>query len=108
MASCNMTIKVIIVGVPVIAILQDVSPNGRFVGLSLLISTFPLSCMGLILVPKMLMVRRDRLGGVREKRGSKQRVRVSGMTDDNAARRSSEMKGSENPRFSGVQTVTIQ
>ena len=65
---------------PIIVILQSVSPNGRFIGLSLLTSTFPLSTMGLILVPKMLTIRRAKLGAlVGDKRGSRQGTRVSGL-----------------------------
>ena len=47
---------------PTLIILQEVSPNGRFIGLSLIISTFPFSTMGLIFLPKVLAIRRQRMG----------------------------------------------
>ena len=90
----SLFVKVIFVGVPIIVILQGVSPNGRFIGLSLLMSTFPLSTMGLILVPKALTIRRSRLGAASgDKRGSRQKTRISGLPADNAA---SETRTSEN------------
>ena len=68
------------VGVPVVAILQTVSTNGRYIGLSLIVATFPISTMGLIFVPKMLVVRKERIGGPKSStRGSSQGVVVSGL-----------------------------
>lgn len=51
-------VQVLIVGVPVILILQDVSSNARFLGYSLLVFTFPVTTTGLIVLPKVLTVRR--------------------------------------------------
>lgn len=93
-----------------IAILQDVSPNGRFIGLSLLTSTFPLSCMGLIFIPKMLMIRRESHGTAVATRGSRQGIKVSGMEEPSASRKSSNEHEQGNPDMprTRVQTVTIQ
>ena len=68
-------------GLPVVAILQNVSTNGRYIGLCLLVWTFPMSTMGLIMGPKMFVVRRERLGlSSPEKRGSRvPGTRVSGL-----------------------------
>ena len=110
---------------PIIVILQNVSPNGRFIGLSLLTSTFPLSTMGLILVPKMLTIRRAKIGALSgDKRGSRQGTRVSGLnetvarTSDNgnstlAEARESHIENDHGTRNTGfnsprVQTVIIQ
>jgi hypothetical protein len=51
-------VQVLIVGAPVVFILQDVSPNGRILGYTLLMWTFPMTVVGLIFLPKMLTVRR--------------------------------------------------
>ena len=94
------------------------SPNGRFIGLSLLVSTFPLSTMGLILVPKMLAVRKEKVDD-KPKRGSKAGTRVSGLDENRAhpidateTRQPSETRGSlasqtglPSPR---IQVVTIE
>ena len=44
------------------AILQEVSTNGRYIGLTLIVWTFPMTNMGLIMLPKILAVRREKLG----------------------------------------------
>lgn len=51
-------VQVLIVGVPVVLILQDVTSNARFLGYSLLVFTFPVTTAGLIVLPKVLTVRR--------------------------------------------------
>ena len=49
---------------PVIILLNETNPSARYVGLSLLTFSFPVSCMGLIILPKALLVRKiQRLGG---------------------------------------------
>lgn len=45
-------------GAPVVYILQDVSSDGKYMAYSLLIWTFPMSTMGMIILPKVLAVRR--------------------------------------------------
>lgn len=73
-------VQVIVVGVPVIILLQDVSSTGRYIGLSLLVWTFPMSVMGLIMAPKMATLRREKLGGMNStKRGSTEGIRVTGL-----------------------------
>jgi hypothetical protein len=77
---CLCIAQVMVVGVPVVAILQTVSTNGRYIGLSLIVSTFPISTMGLMFVPKMLSVRNEGKGGpTATTRGSSQGVKVSGL-----------------------------
>ncbi|CAB9524353.1 Gamma-aminobutyric acid (GABA) B receptor [Seminavis robusta] len=51
-------IQVLVVAAPVVALLNDVSTDARFFCYTLLIWTFPMSTMGLILVPKIVMVQR--------------------------------------------------
>ncbi|CAB9500493.1 Gamma-aminobutyric acid (GABA) B receptor [Seminavis robusta] len=74
-------LQVFIVGAPLIVILNDVSTTGRYIGLALVVCTFPLSTMGLIFVPKALAVRKASRGGNREEtmRGSSPGVRVTGV-----------------------------
>jgi 7 transmembrane sweet-taste receptor of 3 GCPR len=50
--------QVYLVGAPVLQILRNVSPDGRFIGETLLIWTVPMSTLGLILFPKVLLVRK--------------------------------------------------
>ena len=55
--------QVLIVGGPLIALLQGVDPNLQTLGLALLTFTFPLCTMGLIIFPKVMAVRKmSRLG----------------------------------------------
>ena len=51
-------LKVMIVTVPVVLLINDLSSNGRFLCYSLLVWTFPMSTMGLIILPKIVTVRR--------------------------------------------------
>ena len=43
-------------GVPVVIILQDLDPTGRYLGLCLLVFMIPMCTMGLIMAPKMYLV----------------------------------------------------
>ena len=52
--------QVYLVGSPVLAILHGMSTNGFYIGQSLLLWTFPMSAMGLLIFPKMLLVHRQR------------------------------------------------
>lgn len=78
-------LQVIVVGAPVVAILQDVSTNGRYIGLILIIWTFPMSSMGLIMAPKMMAVRRaiSGTGNHGTTRGSRGQGSVTGIQNDN-------------------------
>ena len=51
-------LQVLLVGAPVVALLQDVSSDIKFICYALLMFTFPMSTMGLIILPKILIVRR--------------------------------------------------
>ena len=55
--------QVLIVGGPTIAMLKDVDPTMKYLGLALLTFTFPVSAMGLIILPKIMVVRRKRRKG---------------------------------------------
>lgn len=85
--------QVYIVSIPVLLLLGDASADGSFVGLSLIIVTFPLTNMGLIIGPKMVKVyedgkpRRSTLGGPR---GARDHVRVTGLGEDPSNRPSIE------------------
>lgn len=77
--------KVIVVGLPVVALLQDVSTDGRYIGTALLVWTMPMTTMILIMGPKMLAVRkarrnRNNVQGSTSKRGSSEGTRVTGIT----------------------------
>jgi hypothetical protein len=45
--------EVILVAVPTIVILRDVSTDGRYLGLIFLVLAFPMSALGFIMVPKV-------------------------------------------------------
>lgn len=64
-----------------VAILQDVSAEGRYIGMSLIIWTFPMSTMSLIMVPKMMVVRSQKLGIGKHgaSRGSRDHITVTGL-----------------------------
>jgi hypothetical protein len=47
-----------LVGIPVIFILNGVSTNGNFIGSALILWTIPMSTMGLIILPKVVTVAR--------------------------------------------------
>lgn len=78
-------VQVIVVGLPVVALLQDVSTDGRYIGTALLVWTMPMTTMILIMGPKMLAVRkarrnRNNVQGSTSKRGSSEGTRVTGIT----------------------------
>ena len=64
---------------PMVFLLGDLSSDGRFLGASLVIWTFPMTTMGLIMLPKMVAVHFPPNGSPRGKRGSSSGVRVSGL-----------------------------
>jgi gamma-aminobutyric acid type B receptor len=78
--------EVILFAVPMIALLRDVSTDGRYIGFVLLIWTFPMSTLLLIVGPKVLAFRRARAesSGGRRKQPTRGRslgeVHVSGLT----------------------------
>jgi hypothetical protein len=45
--------EVLVVAVPTIVILRDVSTDGRYLGLMFLVLAFPISALGFIMVPKI-------------------------------------------------------
>ena len=104
-------IQVILVGLPVIAILQDVSTDGRYIGQTLLVWTIPMTTMSLIILPKMFLVRRAKRGGdadrTSSKRGTSQGTRISGLSEPPPAstRSSGVTGGSKGPV---VQTVIYE
>ena len=73
-------------GIPVVFILRDVNPNGRYFGIAFLLWTFPASAMSLIILPKVIAYRRFIRGddGRRKSRFSvaKSRVHVTGLASD--------------------------
>ena len=76
--------KLLIVGVPTFAILHDSSTNGRYIGMCLLVWSFPMTNVGLIFVPKMYAVYQDRHSrgsAPQPPRGSTTPVRVTGLED---------------------------
>jgi hypothetical protein len=79
--------EVILFAVPMIALLRDVSTDGRYIGFVLLMWTFPMSTLLLIVGPKVLAFRRARAEsrGCRRKQPTRGRsvvggVHVSGLT----------------------------
>ena len=109
--------KVAIVGVPVVAILQRVSTDGRFIGLCLLVFMVAMSNMGLIVLPKMITVwRMHRIGSASPPsvRGSREvGTRISGLVTPTvsagpAVAGDHSMDRHEGIRPSRIQTVTFE
>ena len=82
-------IQVILVAIPVVVILRDVSTEGRYMGLVLLIWTFPMSTVILIMGPKFVAYFRatgTSISGnsrTRKSRGPSQgRVQISGLSGE--------------------------
>jgi hypothetical protein len=77
--------EVIVVAVPTIAILRDVSTDGRYLGLMFLVLAFPMSALGCIMVPKVLAYRESFNLRPVSRRGdhiAKGSVRVSGLNEN--------------------------
>ena len=55
-------LEVIIVAIPMIFILRDVTVDGRYVGLVFLTWILPMSALGFIIGPKIRALRRHQLG----------------------------------------------
>ena len=79
-------IQVLLVGAPVIFILNESNPSARYVGLSLLTFSFPMSAMGLIILPKAMIVRRRRRKGGEKTASSTQRESLQGGEEIEAIR----------------------
>jgi 7 transmembrane sweet-taste receptor of 3 GCPR/Receptor family ligand binding region len=75
-----------IIAVPVVAALRTASVTGEYAGFALILTIFPLSTLLLIIAPKIYAYRIDRRGQNQSqaKRGTRQGVRVSGLSDSQA------------------------
>ena len=99
-------VQVMIVGTPTIIILDSVSTNGRYLGLSLIAWTFPISTQGLIILPKMFAVRRERAGSAkRTSRGTSEGTRVTGI---DVQEPSTQVRLSDNSALSSLTTPGTQ
>lgn len=74
-------LEITLVGTPVIAILRNLSSNGRYVGYVIILWIFPMSTLTLIMLPKFMALRRAKLGIVQatSKRGQRGTTRVTGI-----------------------------
>jgi len=75
-------IELLIIGVPVISILRNLSTDGRYVGYIIILWAIPMSTMALIMMPKALAYHKAVHGGSsdRNKRGQRSGVHVSGIS----------------------------
>lgn len=82
-------LEIIIVSVPIIAVLRDISTDGKYIGFVMMLWVFPMSTLVLIMLPKIIAYRAATLGKdkhLARKRGSTVSgtgsgdVRVSGLT----------------------------
>jgi gamma-aminobutyric acid type B receptor len=77
-------IEIILVAVPTIVVLKDVSADGRYIGLAFLIWSFPAAALGFIILPKVVAYYRAIRGNDRNnvpKRGNATgTVHVTGLT----------------------------
>lgn len=82
-------LEIILVAVPMIILLRDVSRDARYIGFILLVWTFPMSTLLLIFVPKVIAHYQATHGSGdvqrKSKRGEVQGIRVSGLIDSNAS-----------------------
>jgi hypothetical protein len=78
-------LEIILVAVPMIIVLRDVSTDARYIGFILLIWTFPMSTLLLIFVPKVVAHYEVTHGSGdvqrKSKRGEVQGIRVSGLIE---------------------------
>jgi hypothetical protein len=78
-------LEVIFVAIPLIAILRDVSTDGRYLGFAFMIWMFPATSLGLIFIPKIIADYRSRKGTTemqtkkRGERNSGDNVHISGL-----------------------------
>ena len=93
-----------LVGVPVIVLLNEISPNLRYMGISLLSFGLPISTMGFIIVPKILTVAR-----MRQKASPTRRPANEANSNSEEAIRNEIIPASGAPRSPGprVQVVTF-
>jgi hypothetical protein len=79
-------LEIILVAVPMIIVLRDVSTDARYIGFILLIWTFPMSTLLLIFVPKVVAHYEATHGSGdvqhKSKRGEVQGIRVSGLIEN--------------------------
>lgn len=80
-------IEVVLIGVPVGAVLRDVSTNGRYFGIVALLFTFPASTLCLIILPKAICYCNAKRGRSRERStrgtGGRGECRVTGLQQTN-------------------------
>lgn len=83
-------LEVVLVSIPILILLQDVSANGRYLGYVVMLWTFPMSALAFIILPKYRAYRQAIRGppvnGSRTKRGEQAGVRVSGISSSAAAK----------------------
>lgn len=70
--------KVILVALPLVYILREVSSNGRYLGVSLILWTLSMTNIGLIIFPKIVALHFPQKS-IRTERESSEGVRVSGL-----------------------------
>jgi hypothetical protein len=76
-------LEVAVVAVPVAIILRGVSTNGRYIGLTFMFWTFPVTTLSLIVLPKYIAYRRAVRGvdtGSHLKRGERAGTKVTGLS----------------------------
>jgi uncharacterized membrane protein len=96
-----------IIAVPVVAALRTASIAGEYVGFALILTIFPLSTLLLIIAPKIYAYRVDRRGqqDSQAKRGTRQGVRVSGLSDSQATASNVQYGVTEDVPSSSSETV---
>ena len=71
-------VEVILVDVPIVAVLRNVSAEGRYIGYALMLWLFPMSTLSIIMIPKFVKLRRELMGVVSQRsiRGQLRGIRV--------------------------------
>lgn len=87
-------LEVVLVSIPLLVLLRDVSTNGRYLGYVIMLWTFPMSALAFIILPKYRAYRQAIRGPVNNvrssRRGEQAGVRVSGISSTVAVRSSVE------------------
>jgi len=109
--------QVHMVAIPIIAILHQTHPSGRFIGLSLMSFTVPMTTMGLMILPKVFQVRRTRRKAASTRsaasvvsEGSPAPDSARELSNGNHSTRNEHTQQSEGPRLSSgprIQVVTF-
>ncbi|CAB9503945.1 expressed unknown protein [Seminavis robusta] len=99
---------VLLVSYPIVIILNESNPSGRYIGLSILTFCFPAASSGLMVLPKALSVRKMHLKGRNDTDASRLSTEVAEQTADHQGRLSDLPTPRPTPTGPEIQRVTFE